>query len=145
LRDHRLGPFWPGQSRFAIQRGRLDGLIPRDMPACSGETDLVERDGGLIHVRGWAVTRGLPHAMVGVAAVDRTGSVRAYANAWQLRWDDSRISGLGVVKGYDFWFRDFSDPVAPAIDLIALFPPGTAPACRIAIRTTSLTETEPPR
>ena len=145
LRDQRLGPFWPGQSRFAIPHERLDGLIPRNMPVCSGVTDIVERDGGPVHVRGWAVTKGMPLAMIGVAAIDRTGRLRAYASAWEPRWDERQMSGLNVVKGYDFWFQDSSEPLAPAIDLVALFPPGTAPACRVPIDTTTLTGTQTPR
>ena len=133
LRDQRLGPFSPDQSRFRIPYERLDGLMPIGLPACSGEVDLYDRQDGIVHVRGWAVSKGVPQAAVGMAAIDQAGVLRGYATAWELRWDERGISGLGIVKGYDFWFREPSGPPASTIDLVALFPPGTAPTCRVPI------------
>ena len=131
LHDQRLGPFSPTQSRFVVPRARLDGLVASALPACSGVVDLFERKGGLVHVRGWAVTRGIPIAAAAVAALDGKGVLHGYATAWELRWDPQRISGLAIVKGYDFWFREPVGQPASAIDLVALFPLGTAPTCRV--------------
>ncbi len=37
---------------------------------------------------------------------------------------------MTVVLGYDFWFPQPEAEAARKVDLVALFPPGTAPPCR---------------
>lgn len=111
---------------------RLDGFVPGDLATCGRDLDVLEMRDGQVHMRGWAVTPGLPPSAVGIAAFNPKGRRLGYARPWELRWDKEKLSGMSVVLGCDFWFPQAK--TARDIDLVALLSPGAAHSCRVPKR-----------
>ena len=134
LRNLQLGPFAEGASRFRSPLNSLAGVMPAALPACAGEIDqFTVRDGTVYHLQGWAATPGVPVSAVWALAVAPDGHVLGTARTWQLRRDPRRLSGRTDVLGYDFWLRRPIGQAGQRIDIVAVFPGGTVPPCRLTM------------
>ncbi len=148
LRRRQLGPFAAEETRFRAPLNSLSGSSPGDLPACAGRLDDVSvRGGSVARVQGWTVSPGVPVSAAWALVYARDGRLLAFARTWQRRVDEARVSGRGVVLGFDVWLRlpvpSERRPVEMS-EVVAIFPGHTAPPCRMGLPAPRIVPADPP-